>query len=113
MPLVQKSSLHAYHLVFQFRQVVWRLFGRTIRRRAIAPLWEGFVLTLEMVKTDYPDYLSTIVDEARQEFIESKYFSSVIMSSSAVEWILISELKSAGKGPGKGLSSRIENARKL
>jgi hypothetical protein len=97
----------------RFREIVWRLFGRTIRRRAIAPLWEGFVLALETVKNDYPDWLPTIVDEARQEFTEGKYLSSVIMSSSAVEWVLISELKSAGKGLGKGISSRIENARKL
>ena len=112
-PPVQKSSLHSYRLVSRFRQVVWRLFGKTIRRRAIAPLWERFLFNLETVKADYPDDLPTITDEARQEFIEGKYFSSVIMSSSAVEWILISELKSAGKGLGKGLGSRIENARKL
>jgi len=53
------------------------------------------------------------VDEARQEFIEGKYFSSVIIASSAVEWVLISELKSCGKSIGKGLSYRIDNARNI
>jgi len=108
----QKLFLRLYSLVLRCEGIVWRLFGRTIRRRAIAPLWKRFLLTLEMVKSDYPDSLSTIVDEACQEFIEGKYFSSVMMSSSAVEWVLISELKRSGKNT-RGLSSRIENARGL
>jgi hypothetical protein len=52
------------------------------------------------------------VDEARQEFVEGKYFSSVIISSS-VEWVLISELKSSGRSLEGGLSSRIDRARDL
>ena len=113
MPLTQKLFLRFYSLRRRFRQIVWRLFGRTIRRRVIAPFWKRFLLTLQMAKSDYPDCLSTIVDEACQEFIEGKYFSSVIVSSSAVEWVLISELKRTGKSPTGGLSSRIENARDL
>jgi len=113
MPLTQKLFLRFYSLGSRLIELVWRLFGRTIRRRAIAPLWKRFLLTLQMAKCGYPDWLSTIVDEACQEFIEGKYFSSVIVSSSAVEWVLISELKRAGKSLGGGLSRRIESARDL
>ena len=106
-------SLLLYLLMIRLKQIIWSLFGKTIRRRAIAPLWRRFLLTLEMARRGYPDWLPTIVDEARQEFIEGKYFSSVIVSSSAVEWVLISELKRAGKSSRGGLSTRIDSARDL
>lgn len=67
---------------------------------------------LKTGKRGYPDYLSNIVEEAREEFIDGKYLSSVIMSSMSVEWVLISELQRRGKRAA-GLSKRIEMGKEL
>ncbi len=80
---------------------------RAIRRRFISPLWQRLLLSLE-VPFGYPDYLSNLVDEACEDFIEGKYISCLLAASLSVEWVLISE--TAPKRL-RGLVERIECAK--
>jgi len=112
--LYRSLILFLYSFKIRFNQIIWDLFGRTIRRRVITPLWKRFLITLKSSKRGYPDYLPNILNEAIEEFIEGKYFSSVITSSTAVEWILISELKRENKNHlGWGLGRRIKMAESI
>lgn len=94
---------------------VWRWFGGIIRSRLTVHQWRQLLHLLKYGgrgRRGYPDYLSTVVDEARQEFIEGKYLSCVLVSSASVEWVLISELERVGKKE-RSLVKRIKAADEL
>jgi len=63
-----------------------------------------------MTPMDYPDYLSYLVKEACENFIEGKYISCLLTASLSVEWVLISEATPKKIG---GLGEGIDYAREM
>jgi len=92
-----------------------QILKRTVRRRFVSPLWRSFSQSLESPPVGYPDYLSSLVSEACETFIEGRYIPSLVMASLSVEWVLISELRptaTAGKR-SRGLAEMISRAREI
>lgn len=86
---------------------------RVVRRRSVIPLQRSLLELLESPQVGYPDYLSSLVNEACETFIEGRYIPCLLMASLSVEWVLISELRpaaTAGKTPS-GLAKMISRAK--
>jgi hypothetical protein len=90
-----------------------QILKRTVRRRFVSPLWRSFSQSLESPPIGYPDYLSSLVSEACETFMEGRYIPSLLLTSLSVEWVLISELRpstTVDKRP-PGLAKMISRAK--
>jgi len=118
---IRSASLIALYRLSSALESTWmnprrmQTLKRTVRRHFVGPSWRSFSQSLESPSIGYPDYLSSLVSEACETFIEGRYIPSLLMASLSVEWVLISELQpaaTAGKRP-LGLAKMIARAREI
>jgi len=118
---IRPSTLIALYRLSAALEWIWmnprrvQTLKRAVRRRSVVPLQRSFLDLLESPQVGYPDYLSCLVNEACETFIEGRYIPSLLLASLSVEWVLISELRptaTAGKRP-RGLAEMISRAREI
>jgi len=116
---IQSATLIALYRLSTALEWVWmnprrvQTLKRVVRRRSVVPLQRSFLELLESPQVGYPDYLSSLVNEACETFMEGRYIPSLLLASLSVEWVLISELRpstTVDKRP-PGLAKMISRAK--
>jgi len=114
---IRRASLIALYRLSTALQWTWmnpqcvQTLKRLVRRRFVSSLWRSFSESLESPRIDYPDYLSCLVHEACETFVEGSYIPSLLLASLSVEWVLISELRPAADKRPPGLAKMISRAK--